>query len=115
VNEFKDVLPAPPTASRDFARSDLLSVFAEIYDNVGKTPHRVEIVAAVLADDGKVVMTTSDERKSEELQGASGGYGYTTKIPLANLAPGRYVLRISAKSLLGNTAPVSREVEFRVR
>ena len=28
----------------------------------------------------------------------SGGYGYTTKIPLSTLAPGRYVLRISAKT-----------------
>ena len=115
VNEFKDVLPAPPTASRDFPRNDVLSVFAEVYDNVGQTPHRVEITAAVLADDGKVMMTTSDERKSDELQGASGGYGYTTKIPLSTLAPGRYVLRISAKSLLGNSETVTREVEFRVR
>ena len=115
VNEFKDVLPAPPTASRDFPRNDVLSVFAEVYDNVGKTPHRVEIAAAVLADDGKVVLTTSDERKSEELQGASGGYGYTTKIPLGNFAPGRYVLRISARSLLGNSEAVSREVEFRIK
>ena len=115
VNEFKDVLPSPPTAAREFPRSDLLSVFTEVYDNVGRTPHRVEITTAVLADDGTVMLTMSDERKSEELQGASGGYGYTTKIPLANLAPGRYVLRISAKALLKDPAPVSREVEFRVR
>ena len=115
VNEFKDVLPAPPTASREFPRNDALSIFAEVYDNAARTPHRVEITAAVLADDGKVMLTTTDERKSEELQGASGGYGYTTKIPLSNLAPGRYVLRISAKSLLGNSDVVTREVEFRVR
>jgi hypothetical protein len=115
VNEFKDVLPGPPTASREFPRGDTLAVFAEVYDNVPKTPHRVEIVAAVLADDGKVVHTTSDIRKSEELQGATGGYGYTTKIPLAGMAPGRYVLRLTAKSMLGNSQPVTREVEFRVK
>ena len=115
VNEFKDVLPSPPTALREFPRSDILSVFAEVYDNAVKTPHRVEITSEVLADDGKVVLTQADQRKSEELQGASGGYGYTTKLPLSPLAPGRYVLRITAKSFLGNTPPVSREVEFRVR
>ena len=115
VNEFKDVLPAPPSASRDFPRGDTLSVFAEVYDNVGKTPHRVEITAEVLSDEGKVVHKTSDQRKSEELQGASGGYGYTTKIPLADLAPGRYVLRVTATSLLGKPEPVAREIEFRVR
>jgi VWFA-related protein len=115
VNEFKDVLPSPPSASRDFPRIDTLAVFAEVYDNVGKTPHRVEITATVLSDEGKVVHTTSDERKSDELQGASGGYGYTTTIPLASFAPGRYVLRLAAKSLLGNSEAVTREVEFRVR
>ena len=115
VNEFKDVLPAPPSASRDFPRGDTLSVFAEVYDNVGKTPHRVEITSEVLSDEGKVVHKTSDQRKSEELQGATGGYGYTTKIPLADLAPGRYVLRVTATSLLGKPEPVAREIEFRVR
>ncbi len=115
VNEFKDVLPAPPSASRDFPRQDTLAVFAEIYDNDVKTPHRVEITAAVLADDGRVVHTTTDLRKSDELQGATGGYGYTTSIPLTSFAPGRYVLRLSATSLLGKPAPVTRQIEFRVR
>ena len=115
VNEFKDVLPTPPTALREFLRGDTLSIFAEVYDNAAKAAHRVEIKTEVLADDGKVVLTKSDERKSEELQGASGGYGHTTAIPLNALAPGRYVLRITAKSFLANTAEVSRQVEFRVR
>ncbi len=115
VNEFKDVLPAPPTAAREFDKEDTLAIFSEIYDNIGATAHRVGITATVLADDGKTVFTTSDERRSEELQGASGGYGYTTKIPLNTFAPGRYVLRVEAKSMLGNATPVKREVEFRVR
>ena len=61
-----------------------------------------------------MVHTTSDVRKSEELQGATGGYGYTTKFPLADFAPGRYVLRLTATSLLGKPEPVTREIEFRV-
>lgn len=115
VNELKDVLPSAPTALREFPRGDQLSIFAEVYDNGAKAPHRVEIKTEVLADDGKVVLTKSDERKSEELQGASGGYGHTTLVPLSAFAPGRYVLRITARSFLANTPAVSREVEFRVR
>jgi VWFA-related protein len=115
VNEFKDVLPAPPTAAREFAQADTLTLFTEIYDNAVSTPHRVAITASVLADDGKVVFTTSDERKSEELQGSTGGYGYRTQIPLSGIAAGRYVLRVEAKSLLGNSTPIKRELEFRVR
>lgn len=115
ATEFKDVLPAPPSASREFPRGDTLSVFAEVYDNAGRTPHTVDITATILADDGKVVTTKADARKSDELQGASGGYGYTTEFPLASLAPGRYVLRLTAKSRLDKGEGVTREVEFRVR
>jgi hypothetical protein len=116
VNEFKDVLPAPPTADRTFPRGDTLAVFTEVYDNNLKTPHRVEITATLLADDGTVVKKLSDERKSDEVKGsAAGGYGYSTQIPLAGMTPGRYVLRVSAQSSLGAGDSVTRDVEFRVR
>jgi VWFA-related protein len=115
VTEFNQVLPAPPSAVREFPRGDSLSVFAEIYDNSGRTPHSVDITATILADDGKVMQSRADERKSEELQGATGGYGYTTQFPLTSLAAGRYVLRVNAKSRLGGGAGVTRDVEFRVK
>jgi VWFA-related protein len=115
VTELKDVLPAPPTPARAFPRNDTLAVFTEIYDNVGKTPHRVDITTTILADDGHEVKKTSDERKSDELHGPGGGYGYSTQIPLTGLASGRYVLRISARHTLGTGDPVSRDVEFQVK
>ena len=115
VNEFKDVLPTAPTALREFPRNDTLSIFAEVYDNAPKTPHSVDITASILADDGKVVQTKADERKSSELQGSTGGYGYTTQFALSALAPGRYVLRVTAKSRLDSGTGVTRDVEFRVR
>ena len=115
VTEFKDVLPSPPTAVRDFPHNDTLAIFAEVYDNIGKAPHRVEITATILADDGHEVKKFEDERKSDELRGPGGGYGYTTQFPLTGIAPGRYVLRVAARSTLGKGDPVSRDVEFRVR
>ncbi len=115
VNEFKDVLPSPPTATREFPQGDALAIFSEVYDNLGKTPHRVVMTATVLTDEGKTAFTTSDERRSEELQGASGGYGYAVQIPLTGIAPGRYVLRVEAKATTGNEPGVRREVEFRVK
>jgi VWFA-related protein len=113
-----DVLPAPPSASREFQRGDTIDVFAEVYDNLGATTaHRVVINTTVLSDEGKTVFSTSDERRSDELKDskAGGGYGHTTKIPLAQLAPGRYVLRLDARPTLGNSQPISRDVEFTVR
>jgi VWFA-related protein len=117
-NDLKDVLPAPPSASREFARGDELTVFGEIYDNLGtSTAHRVVITTSILSDDGKTVFSTTDERRSDELTGSAGpgGYGHIARIPLSTLASGRYVLHVEARPTLGSSAPVSREVEFRVR
>jgi hypothetical protein len=114
--EIKDLMPVTPSASRVFQPADELSVFVEIYDNLGKTPaHRVVVTTTVLSDEGKSVFTTSDERGSDELTGTGGGYGHISKVPLSSFAPGRYVLRVEARPTLGNSAPILREVEFSVR
>ena len=113
--QFKDVLPGAPTTVRDFARDDVLSTFAEVYDNRTRVPHRVEIKTSVLADNGSVVFTTAEERRSEEIGPTGGGYGHSAKIPLKDLAPGRYVLRVDARALLSDGGAASRELEFRVR
>ncbi|MEO8078432.1 MAG: VWA domain-containing protein [Acidobacteriota bacterium] len=112
---LKDVLPGPATAVREFPQNDQLALFAEIYDNQTSVAHRVAIATKVLADDGKVMFTAQDERSSSDLQGKSGGYGYTLNLPLAQLAPGRYVLRVEARTLLSNGGTAARELEFRVR
>ena len=112
---FKDVLPASPTAMREFPAGDTLSLFTEIYDNQ-RAAHRVAIKTTVTADDGRVVFTSSDERKSDELRGAKGGgYGHTANIPLKDVPPGRYVLRVEAQTLLAGGATSARDIEFRVR
>jgi len=112
---LKDVLPAPATAIRTFPQSDTLSIYAEVYDNQNNTPHRIAITSTVLADDGRVMFTASDERSSADLQGKKGGYGYQQQIPLTQFGPGRYVLRIQARSLASSNVTTAREVEFRVR
>ncbi|MGB2717651.1 MAG: VWA domain-containing protein [Vicinamibacterales bacterium] len=113
--QFKDVLPGAPTTLREFARQDELATFVEVYDNDTRTPHRVEIKTTVLADNGTVVFTASEERRSEEIGPSGGGYGHTTRIPLKGLAPGRYVLRTEARSTLANGPTATRELEFRVQ
>ena len=112
--QLKTVLPAAPIALRTFPQNDELALFAEIYDNSGKTPHKVDIVTTVLTDEGKAVFKNEDERDSSELQGAKGGYGYTTRVPLSEIPPGSYVLNVEARSRLGNNVSTVRQVQFRV-
>src|SRR5262249_48164854 len=85
---MRHVLPAPPVAARAFAQNDELALFTEVYDNSGNAPHKVDIVTSVLTDEGRVMYKNEEVRDSSELQGAKGGYGYTTRVPLSDIAPG---------------------------
>jgi VWFA-related protein len=113
--DFKNILPSSPAAVREFPTGDEIFVAADVYDNRAATPHRVEIRTTVTAENGTAVFSSRDERRSEELKGASGTFGHVAKIPLKDVAPGRYVLRVEAQSLLSNGATATREVEFTVR
>jgi hypothetical protein len=113
--DFKEILPGSPTAMRDFPTGDQLALAVDVYDNKVSSPHRVNIHTSITADDGNVVFTSNDERKSDELKGVNGTYGHVATIPLKGVAPGRYVLRVEAKSTLSSNAAASREVEFTVR
>jgi len=112
--QLKAVLPAPPVAVRTFPANDEIRLFAEVYDNGGATPHKVDITATVTTDEGKVMFKNEETRDSSDLGGKSGGYGYTTSIPMKDLPPAKYVLKVSAKTRLGNTPAAEREVRFEV-
>ncbi len=111
---LKDVLPGPPTASREFALEDTLAVYAEVYDNDASKPHVVDLSATVHADDGTQVFVTNDQRNSSDIKADRGGYTYLARVPLQDLVPGRYVLTVEAKSRLGGD-PVTKEIQFTIK
>jgi VWFA-related protein len=121
--DLTKVLPGPHTSTREFPTNDTLAVFAEIYDTELGTPHRVTTKTTVTAEDGTLVSSTDDERRSEEFEpngrgerAASGTWRHTATIPVPAFGPGRYVLRVEAEIMPSGTAPtVVRELEFRVR
>jgi hypothetical protein len=112
--QLKMVLPGPPAGLRTFSQDDGIVVFAEVYDNEAASPHKVDITSTVTSDDGKVMYKTDEERSSADLLGKRGGYGYTAQIPLKELPPGAYVLKVAARSRLGQGATAGREVQFTV-
>jgi VWFA-related protein len=113
--DFKNILPASPIATRVFPANDQLDLAVDVYDNRPTPPHRVEIRTSLTSDTGNVVFSQRDERRTEELKGANGTFGHVATVPLKGVAPGRYVLRVEAQSLLTNGASASREVEITVR
>ena len=113
--QLKAILPAPAATQREFPTSDTIALFVEAYDNEVSKPHTVDITTTIQAADGRVVFKHEDTRSSAELQGARGGYGYTTQIPLRDVPPGAHVLRVEARSRLdGNEPPKVRETVIRV-
>ena len=112
--QLKAVMPAPPIAQRAFPQNDELALFAEIYDDGRVPPHKVDIMTTVRSDSGTVLYKNEETRDSSELQGQRGGYGYTARIPLTELAAGPYVLTVEARSRLGDRPAASREVSFTI-
>ncbi len=68
----------------------------------------------MLTDEGQVLFKTEQTYYSRELQGAGGGYGYAARIPLYEIPPGSYVLKVEARSRLDRDVSVARQVQFRI-
>lgn len=114
--QAEGVLPLPATARREFVKGDTLALFAEVYDNLPPLPaHKIDITTKLITEDGREIFKSAEERDSKDLGGTKGGgYGHQLQIPLADVAPGRYLLRIEAAARLNDVKPVARELLIRV-
>jgi hypothetical protein len=107
-------LPGPPVATREFEAGDTLMFFAEFYENGANNPHKVDLKAELRAEDGRVVLSATEERESTEVRGG-GGYGFAGRLPLTDLAPGLYVLHVEGKSRVGDDNVASRDIQVRIK
>ena len=110
---LEKLLPGPLSSYREFVPLDEIALFAEVYDTI-KQAHKVEIAATVKAEGGQTVFQTREERDSSERGGGAGGYGFTARVPLKDMAPGLYVLRVEATARVGDRDTTARELVFRV-
>ena len=106
---LQDVLPGPPTARREFTADDSLALFAEIYDNAAGPSRTLEIVTTMRGRNGEAVYESKQTAAPEESDRSRRGYAYTVRVPLRNIAPGTYVLRIEARTPSSDGPVVSRE------
>jgi VWFA-related protein len=112
---FNGLLPGAPSALREFPANTEIAAAIEVYVNKPTPVHHFDVTTKVRADDGRVVFNHTVERSTEELHGTPGGFGFTTRIPIQNWAPGLYVLEIEARARLKDIAPASRVIQFEVR
>ena len=114
-------LPGPAVSRRTFARTDTVTVFAEIYDNSSsKQPRQIETTVALISESGQEVVRARDSVSNPSTPAQAGHdgrwstYGLIRDIPLKDIAPGRYLLRVDV-SPRGNSTPVVRETLITVR
>jgi VWFA-related protein len=111
--QLRDVFPAPPVATRSFLRDERVGVYVELYDNSAPAAHTVDFTTTVRPIDDLRPRFSAQESRTIEAGTAARTHGFTTEIPLRELAPGQYVLRVEATSRF-NERTVAREVPFEV-
>jgi VWFA-related protein len=116
---LRDVLPGPPTTTRDFSSDDTLTLFTEVYDNTGRArkdpPYVIKLTARLVLASGQIARLASEERAARAARRPSGGHGFTLRLPLERLEPGQYVLQVEATSNGREPQTAARSIPIRVR
>jgi len=108
----KDALPTPVVVRRTFTRGETLTAYTEVYDNSSPMAHALNYAASVRgAADGRTALSLTD-RIDVEAGRTVRTHGFRTPIPVGELDPGSYVLRIEASA--GKETAV-REIPFEVK
>jgi VWFA-related protein len=93
------VLPGAATSRRRFATSDVLALHAEIYATVGQVAQRIDVTTRLIADSGRDVSVARDELGGGVTAGRdkSATYSLSRALPLKDVPPGSYLLRVEAQ------------------
>jgi VWFA-related protein len=110
---LKDAIPAPPVATRSFGPEETLTTYAEVYLAAGSARSVTMTTSVQDAREGKMVFQAQD-RRAVDAAARPIMQGFSTQIPLKNLSPGSYILRIEAQSSVGGYT-MERIVPFDVR
>lgn len=114
-DQMRSVLPAAPVSQRMFARNDELTLFAEVYDAVRDNAPRIDVVTTVAVANGNgVVFQRNETLDPNQFKDSPGVYGFTTPVPLSQIPPGHYILRVEARSRAGNGPGAVREIPFAI-
>jgi hypothetical protein len=112
-DQLGQILKASPTAVREFATNEQLASYLEMYP--AATQAGADVTSSLVASDGRVAFRSEDQIPADELRSAVNGYGFLIPIPLSDVAPGSYVLRVEVKPRNKDEAVSLREVPLAIR
>lgn len=101
ANAFAGLLPVVPTAHRDFAGTDQVSVFTRVYQG-GKKPV-VPVTMSVRVINARDRRVFSRSEPLTQAAGAGRAADYSFEIPVSTLARGDYLVTVDATLSTGAT------------
>lgn len=110
---LKDALPASPIATRSFSREETLTTYTEVYLTAGAARAVTMTTSVQDARDGRTVFQAED-RHALDASARPITHGFSAQLPLKNLSPGGYLLRVVGQSSAGGYSS-ERIVPFEVR
>jgi VWFA-related protein len=116
VAQLKRELPGPPALTREFGANESLTLYAELYGSAASAPG-VIVATSVLDENGREVYRHDGpptEGAAAAEPPAPGKVEVRRTVPLKELAPGQYLLRLEARVPPGTEGPVGQSVPFRV-
>ena len=112
------LLGAPATSRREFSRDETLSWITEIYDNSpAKQSKQFDVSARLLDQTGREAFASRDLVKNGDAGAPKWQtFAYTGRIPLSEIPPGQYLLRIEALDRsVASREPVAAQTVITVR
>lgn len=106
---FQALLPFPPTITREFGATDLLTVFVRVFPPSAGTDSLQ--TALTIGRDGEVLQAAAV--RCARSSAAPRTLDCLADLPLIDLAPGDYALTFAAR--IGSGDPTSRAIPFSVR
>jgi hypothetical protein len=105
------MLGAPPSVRRTFSPAETLAVMSEIYDNApSSTARRIQVRLGLQDESGRDVYAAEEQIANGVGAGSQWTrLPYQATIPLARVAPGRYLLHVDAESTADPTARARAE------
>jgi VWFA-related protein len=96
--DAEKLLGAPATSRRTFSQSEELAWLTEIYDNTPpKQSKQIDVSARLIEEAGRDAFASRDVLANGEAGAPKWQtFGYTGRIPLNDVSPGRYLLRVEA-------------------
>lgn len=112
--ELRSAVKLPPTTARTFTPGEELSVFAELYDNRQKAREPLTLRTMLTDETGQVAFRIEERLDDAAFDPERRVYRHRADIPLKDVAPGKYVIRVAAHSGGPAAQPVVREIPLEI-